>query len=287
MPGSIAKNAQEGTRSEYLAQYALSAFGTAIPVPHPEDSGIDLYCTLGKWIGRRFLVENHYLVQVKSAADPITYKDAEEVGWLLAHKYPLLICVINKKAARIELYQTIALSTISSKKSIKSVKLYPSINKTEDYFPTVLDEEIVEIFLGEPIVRFSVQNFDSITFRRRTTETIESWIKLDQENIDLKSTGINLYRIPEKWDTNSPVLAKKFVGNFKDSQAIPSEKLKFNDLFLKFLAQLVNQTAAEQNIEKYNQLKSYIKSYTEQMEIADCFGVRILQFCIEKGNERF
>ena len=66
MPGAIAKNAQEGTRSEYLAQYVLSAFGTAIPVPHPEDSGIDLYCTLGHRVGRRFLVEHQYLVQVKA-----------------------------------------------------------------------------------------------------------------------------------------------------------------------------------------------------------------------------
>jgi hypothetical protein len=36
----------EGSRSEYLAQFVFSSFGTAIPVPHQEDSGLDIYCTL-------------------------------------------------------------------------------------------------------------------------------------------------------------------------------------------------------------------------------------------------
>ena len=46
MTGSIAANPHEGSRSEYLAQFVFSSFGTAIPVPHQEDSGIDIYCTL-------------------------------------------------------------------------------------------------------------------------------------------------------------------------------------------------------------------------------------------------
>ena len=32
--GSIAPNLHEGSRSEYLAQYVFSSFGTAVPVPH-------------------------------------------------------------------------------------------------------------------------------------------------------------------------------------------------------------------------------------------------------------
>jgi hypothetical protein len=46
MTGSIAANLHEGSRSEYLAQFVFSSFGTAIPVPHQEDSGLDIYCTL-------------------------------------------------------------------------------------------------------------------------------------------------------------------------------------------------------------------------------------------------
>ena len=46
MVGSLARGFHEGSRSEYLAQFVFSSFGTAIPVPHQEDTGIDLYCTL-------------------------------------------------------------------------------------------------------------------------------------------------------------------------------------------------------------------------------------------------
>jgi hypothetical protein len=53
MTGSIAANLHEGSRSEYLAQYVFTSFGTAFPVPHQEDSGLDLYCTLLEPQGKR------------------------------------------------------------------------------------------------------------------------------------------------------------------------------------------------------------------------------------------
>ena len=39
MIGSFARNFHEGTRSEYLALYFFSSLSTAVPVPHPEDTG--------------------------------------------------------------------------------------------------------------------------------------------------------------------------------------------------------------------------------------------------------
>ncbi|HUA40355.1 MAG TPA: hypothetical protein VMA32_02230 [Streptosporangiaceae bacterium] len=45
-PGAIATNFYQGTRSEYLAQYVFSMFGTAAQVPHEADVGFDLACTL-------------------------------------------------------------------------------------------------------------------------------------------------------------------------------------------------------------------------------------------------
>ncbi|HQD56685.1 MAG TPA: hypothetical protein PLX26_09390 [Candidatus Competibacteraceae bacterium] len=175
MPASIAKNAQEGTRSEYLAQYALSCFGTAVPVPHPEDSGIDLYCTLGHRLGCRFLVENQYLVQVKSTNDPICYSGKDEVKWLLSHKYPFLICVVAKKSAKIEIYQTMALSTLSAKESVKNINLYPEVCSSGKYFPQDIDKESIDIYLGEPIVRFAVTDLSEKTFIEDITTTLRSW----------------------------------------------------------------------------------------------------------------
>ncbi len=126
--GTIAPNFHEGTRSEYLAQYVFSGFGTSIPVPHPEDSGIDLYCTLGERIGQRLHVRNYYFVQVKSNKNDIVYEGAKSVEWLLSHNYPFIVCVIDKKNSMVEIYQTLILSTCYYQEDIQ--------NRVSDYLFT-------------------------------------------------------------------------------------------------------------------------------------------------------
>jgi hypothetical protein len=66
--GAIATGLHEGSRSEYLAQYVFSMFGTSVPVLHQEDHGIDLFCSLTERKGRRSWPVAYYSVQVKSTA---------------------------------------------------------------------------------------------------------------------------------------------------------------------------------------------------------------------------
>ena len=68
--GALAANFHEGSRSEYLAQYVFASFGTAISVPHQEDTGVDLYCTMTERVGARAWPRYHYTVQVKSTMAP-------------------------------------------------------------------------------------------------------------------------------------------------------------------------------------------------------------------------
>ncbi len=285
MAGGIAKNAQEGTRSEYLAQYALSTFGTSIPVPHPEDSGIDLYCTLGRRVGRRFLVENQYLVQVKSTKDPIKYTGEDEVKWLLSHNYPFLVCVVNKKSLQIDLYQTLALSMLRTKGAIENISLVFEASPTNEYFPQLVEAKSVTLHLGEPIASFSVASLVEEKTKSTIAETIKSWVELDQENLGLKETGFTMYRVPTSWSANQPVLPLTFVGNFKDSLTSKEVQQKFDNLFLKQLSQLVNQWASTKNIANYTRLTDFIRFYTTVSPLRSCFGARILQFSINAGNE--
>ena len=96
----------EGSRTEYLAHYIFASFGTAIPVPHHEDSGVDIYCTLTENIGGRSWPRAYFSVQVKSNMESWIFKDPEEIRWLVQHPLPLFLCVIDKKAARIRIYHT-------------------------------------------------------------------------------------------------------------------------------------------------------------------------------------
>ena len=104
--GSIAPNLHEGSRSEYLAQYIFSAFGTAVPVPHQKDSGLDIYCTLMETVGRRAWPHAYYSVQVKSTMDPWVFSSTASVRWLVEHPLPIFLCIVNKADARILVYHT-------------------------------------------------------------------------------------------------------------------------------------------------------------------------------------
>jgi hypothetical protein len=104
--GSIAANLHEGSRSEYLAQYVFSSFGTAVPVPHQEDAGLDIYCTLLERDGRRAWPRAYYAVQVKSNMEPWIFDSEESVRWIIEHPLPIFLCVVRKAEARILVYQT-------------------------------------------------------------------------------------------------------------------------------------------------------------------------------------
>ena len=108
MAGAIAAGLHEGSRSEYLAQYVFSMFGTSVPVLHQEDHGIDLFCSLTERKGQRAWPVAYYSVQVKSTADPWLFEGADSVQWLLRYPAPLLLCVVDKSSARLRLYQLTA-----------------------------------------------------------------------------------------------------------------------------------------------------------------------------------
>ena len=106
--GSYAPNAREGARSEYLAHYVFSRFGTSLPVLRQEDHGLDLHCTLSERKGRRAWPVAYYSVQVKSTNRPVVYSSRESVEWLVGYPSALLLCVVDKKKAQIRVFQTMA-----------------------------------------------------------------------------------------------------------------------------------------------------------------------------------
>ena len=64
-PGAVAANLYQGSRSEYLAQYVFSMFGTAALVPHEADYGLDIFCTRTRTDHGRAEPYGYYAVQVK------------------------------------------------------------------------------------------------------------------------------------------------------------------------------------------------------------------------------
>lgn len=107
-PGAVAANLYQGIRSEYLAQYVFSLFGTVTRVPNEEDHGVDLFCTLTRRAGGWAEPYAYYSVQVKSAPDAWVFGGSGSVRWIFEYPGPLLFCAVEKKVARFTVYQLMA-----------------------------------------------------------------------------------------------------------------------------------------------------------------------------------
>lgn len=109
--GSHAWGYHQGARSEYLAQYVFSSFGTSIPVPRQEDTGIDLYCTLDERDGNLSWPKYYYTVQVKSVdrvkeKNHIVFGTERSVRQLVEQPLPFYLCIVDKSRLQLSIYQT-------------------------------------------------------------------------------------------------------------------------------------------------------------------------------------
>lgn len=285
MPGSIAGNPHQGIRSEYLAQYVFSAFGTAVPVPHPEDSGIDMYCTLGRPVGKRFVVNDYFMVQVKSKKEPIEFQGMEQVSWLMSHNYPLIYCFIDKSKGLVEIYQTARVSFLNTAGSIQSVTLAPDAYHSE--FPVHPGNENPTLPLEAPILSFEIERLSDVDWVSKARAVLAGWVRLDQENISLRSAGCTIYRYPATYTTNLPPAAPwNLAGSFRKFAADDPRTLKFHDALFRLLSQQINQAVADSNVARFKAIELFARTMTDSKLISHCWGVKLFAFCYNKGLEK-
>jgi hypothetical protein len=207
--GSIAVNLHEGSRSEYLAQYVFSSFGTSIPVPHQEDNGLDLYCTVMERIGRNAWPRCYYAVQVKSTDDPWEFRGPESVKWLVEFPFPIFLCVVSKSSARLRLYLTSPRFFAWAHPPLpENLVLIPG----EGNFGQCIQWDGGESFsLQAPIADFSVQEILDNDFHSRIRQVVEFWAKNDNRNVYHVRTGVRRFAMPVSYRTNEIPLQTEFI----------------------------------------------------------------------------
>jgi hypothetical protein len=224
MTGSIAVNFHEGSRSEYLAQYVFSSFGTAVPVPHQEDSGIDIYCTLLEGRHRAWPTA-YYSVQVKSSMEPWLFGSPESVRWIIEHPLPIFLCIVQKSEARILVYHTtprFAAWVLPIHQ--KRLELVPGIetkaNTVDSGWATGEHFD-----LRAPILNFTIQEVLDPDFRDRVAQVIKFRIDYDVENLFRIKSGIHHFRVPYDYETNSTRLTGliDMGGPFTDASLLVAQ----------------------------------------------------------------
>jgi len=198
--GSFASNFHEGSRSEYYALLAMSSLGTAVAVPHQEDHGVDLFCTLGDREGQRSWATSHYAVQVKSTDEPWVFDGERSIRSLIETPLPLFLCVVSKKSQRLRIYQTCsrywAWADPQHRSRLELIPGVPGPGKCAQW------TDQVQFDLGPPILEFAVQEIENAGFRERAWTIFKSWIDVDYANLYRVNSGMRLFKTPDRYETN-------------------------------------------------------------------------------------
>jgi hypothetical protein len=222
LTGAVAANFHEGSRSEYLAQFAFSAFGTAVTVPHQEDSGIDVYCTLLERDGQRAWPRAYFSVQVKSTMSPWVFGSSESVRWIIEHPLPIFLCVVQKADARLLVYHT------TPRFAVWALPTHPDrlelIPGTAARANTIAWATATghSFTLEAPILNFTIEEVLEDGFRRQAAEVLKFWIDYDVENLLRIRSGIHQFRVPVNYETNTT----NFTGWTQQSGGFRDESLQ-------------------------------------------------------------
>jgi hypothetical protein len=199
MPGSVAHNFHTGSRSEILADYLFSGWGTVTPVRRSDDYGIDLQCTLNETVGRRGVVTDYYSVQVKSGDDPWIFKTADEIRWLFDYPTPLFLACVDKDGMSLAVYHTNARFLAGMWPPPASLKLTPTAlddGKTAEW------RDATTFSLSAPILRVSLDDFLDVPKLERLRDVLKYWVALDAFNCDLRRIGLLRFRMPSRYRVN-------------------------------------------------------------------------------------
>jgi len=199
--GALAANLHEGSRSEYLAQYVFASFGTAISVPHQEDTGVDLYCTMTERVGQRAWPRHHHTVQVKSTMTAWHFDSRESVRWLVEHPLPLFFCVVDKSTARLRLYHTLprflVWATGMPPDSLELVPENGSQGKSTQW------SDGTTFSLSAPIIDRTIMELMDDSVWAEARSVIDFWLQAEQRNLARFTMSVPVFSMPASYETNT------------------------------------------------------------------------------------
>jgi hypothetical protein len=199
MVGAVTYGFHRGSRSEILADYLFSSFGTVTPVRVHDDYGVDLFCTLTEMDGPLWRVNKYYSVQVKSSEDPWVFDSKPAIRWLMDHPTPLFLACVKKNLGELFVYQTIPRFFGDFPYATDVVKLVPSMDE-ESVFGSWAGGD--EISLSAPILRATLED---LTNKQRLVElqkVMQYWVETDDYNCMLHKMGLLRVRGPYKYRVN-------------------------------------------------------------------------------------
>jgi hypothetical protein len=203
-PGAVATNYYQGTRSEYLAQYVFSMFGTAAQVPHEADYGFDLACTLTRTTGGRGEPYAYYSVQIKSEPKPWVFGVPGSVKWILQYPAPLLFCLVDKDTTKFTIYQLLARFQAAVLPDLPDslTLVLGEPGTTKERRPRIGWDREGNLELGPPILQFTISDLMKDEDYAEIRKVLDYWISTDLRNIIRQQMGMRTVSGPTFYETN-------------------------------------------------------------------------------------
>ena len=198
--GAVAANFHDGSRSEILADYLFSGWGTVTPTRRQDDYGVDLYCTLTGRIGRRAVVTDYFVVQVKSTAEPWRFPDRDSVNWLVNYPVPIFLAWVDKKTGTLRIYQVFPRFMVAANGTLPTeLTLVP---EDEENGSCVVWSGGTEHSLSAPILQITIADLLDVEKISGLRGVFTEWVRYDRENIELLRRGLLRFRMPYSYTVN-------------------------------------------------------------------------------------
>lgn len=211
MSGQLWSTFREGNRSEYLAQYLMSAVGLCAPVIRQEDIGVDFYCAVAQQAGIALTFRSPFSLQVKSSDQAIEYGGADkkgewkrhEIEWLRRQELPLLIGIVSKTDREIRIYSTQMLAHVFNQMPFPGqLVLDPDQSKDSQHDvphahrrdkPSLPDghgdQHVWDVPLGPPVAIASIDTIEDPAQLAKIRESLIRAVHLDAMNLKYRGLG--------------------------------------------------------------------------------------------------
>lgn len=194
MPGKLGRNLRQGHRTETGGIEVLRAICAVAQIPQSEDVGIDAVATILRESGPRFVAEDFFWVQFKASSVREVEYDEAAYKWLRGLVMPFFVGSFDLKSQTLALYTTHGLTCRTNADEYSSALLY--LDPTERH-----ERDVMHQHLGDPVVRFTMQQTNDPAFVEKITDTLAAWVRLEQSHIPLRKIRSTQ---TVHWTTNEP-----------------------------------------------------------------------------------
>ncbi|MEW6685569.1 MAG: hypothetical protein AB1393_05115 [Candidatus Edwardsbacteria bacterium] len=252
------KNYRSGDLKETLGICLLEGIGAVAPIPREEDVGMDAVVTLFQPDGRLLFAQQSFYVQLKSSLIQEIVFEKDDVNWLKMINIPFFWGLVDGENAKIYLFSTNKLYEFLDNNEYTYVKILFGEGATRDDFKEL------EVYLGSPIIEWSIADIFKSDFNSFAFNILSEWIEIASDNIRCRQFGI--YK-GAQWSTNQPPQIDCFTMiTISDFTVTDKDVKKTLEFIEPFLARLIHQLAKTKGIA--TEFPKYMISLYKKFEVS-------------------